>query len=123
MTTTITCYGGINEIGSNKILVEDGEVRVFLDFGKSFGRYSDYFDGVFVRERTIRGLLDALALGLIPPLEGLYRDDLIPVFNPGHVTVREEEIGGGREPLINLVGELFGEEVANGEDGDTHVLA
>ena len=88
---TITCYGGIKEIGGNKILVEDGSVRVFLDFGKSFGRYSDYFDGVFVRERTTRGLLDAMTLGLIPPLEGLYRDDLVPIFNPAHVTVREEE--------------------------------
>jgi ribonuclease J len=98
MATTITCYGGINEIGGSKILVEDGDVRVFLDFGKPFGRYSDYFDGVFVRERTTRGLLDAMALGLIPPLEGLYRDDLVPVFNPAHVTVREEEYTdrGGR---------------------------
>ena len=68
MAIMITCYGGINEIGGCKILVEDGDVQVFLDFGKSFGRYSDYFDGVFVRERTTRGLLDAMALGLIPPI-------------------------------------------------------
>jgi len=87
MAATVTCYGGINEIGGSKVLVEDGDVRVFLDFGKS----SDYFDGVFVRERTTRGLLDAIALGLIPPLEGLYRDDLVPIFNRAHVTVREEE--------------------------------
>jgi len=76
--TTITLYGGVNEIGGCKILVEDGETRIFLDFGRAFGRYSDYFDGVFVRERTARGMLDVLSLGLIPPLEGLYRDDLIP---------------------------------------------
>jgi len=78
MTTTITLYGGVNEIGGCKILVEDGETRIFLDFGRAFGRYSDYFDGVFVRERTARGMLDVLSLGLIPPLEGLYRDDPIP---------------------------------------------
>jgi hypothetical protein len=53
--TTITLYGGVNEIGGCKILVEDGEARIFLDFGRAFGRYSDYFDGVFVRERTARG--------------------------------------------------------------------
>jgi len=80
MTTTITLYGGVNEIGGCKILVEDGETRLFLDFGRAFGRYSDYFDGVFVRERTARGMLDVLSLGLIPPLEGLYRDDLIPTL-------------------------------------------
>ena len=54
MAATITCYGGINEIGGSKILVQDGDVRVLLDFGKSFGRYSNYFDGVFVRERTTK---------------------------------------------------------------------
>ncbi len=78
MITTITLYGGVNEIGGCKILIEDGETRLFLDFGRAFGRYSDYFDGVFVRERTARGMLDVLSLGLIPLLEGLYRDDLIP---------------------------------------------
>ena len=35
----------------------------------------------------------------------------------------EEETGNGRESLINLVRELFGEEVANGEDGDACVPA
>jgi ribonuclease J len=78
--TTITLYGGVNEIGGCKILIEDGEARIFLDFGRAFGRYSDYFDGVFVRERTARGMRDVLSLGLIPPLEGLYRDDLIPAL-------------------------------------------
>jgi ribonuclease J len=82
--TTITLYGGVNEIGGCKILVEDGKTRIFLDFGRAFGRYSDYFDGVFVRERTARGMLDVLSLGLIPPLEGLYRDDLIPVPGSPH---------------------------------------
>lgn len=89
MPVTITCYGGVCEIGGSKILVEDGDIRVFLDFGKAFGRYSDYFDGVFTKERSTRGLLDALALGLLPPLEGLYRDDLVPVLNRAHLSVQE----------------------------------
>ncbi|MGA9348017.1 MAG: hypothetical protein WBW48_04340 [Anaerolineae bacterium] len=55
MAATITCCGGINEIGRSKILVEDGNDRDFLGFGKSLGRYSDYFDGIFVRERTTSG--------------------------------------------------------------------
>ncbi len=82
MTVTITTYGGVNEIGGNKILVEDGQVRVLLDFGKAYGRYGDYFDGILTRERVGRGLLDALELGLLPPLEGLYREDLVPVLDP-----------------------------------------
>jgi ribonuclease J len=49
-----------------------------LDFGMSFGRTGEYFDGVFLTKRAGRGLLDPLALGLVPPLRGLLRDDLIP---------------------------------------------
>jgi mRNA degradation ribonuclease J1/J2 len=29
-------YGGIDEIGGNRILVEDGSSRIFLDNGMSF---------------------------------------------------------------------------------------
>jgi mRNA degradation ribonuclease J1/J2 len=32
-------YGGVNEIGGNKILLEDKDTRVFLDFGKGFSQY------------------------------------------------------------------------------------
>lgn len=35
----------------------------------------------------------------------------------------EGEIGSGREPLINLIRELFGKEVANCENGDACVPA
>ena len=85
--TVITCFGGANEIGGNKILLEERESRVFFDFGKSFGRYGAFFDGVFVRERVSRGLLDVLALGLVPPLRGLLREDLIPAFESSEVDV------------------------------------
>lgn len=89
MSVWITIYGGAGEIGGNKILIEMGrggfrrpeEIRILMDFGRSFSRYGRYFDGIFVRERATRGLLDLMATGLIPPLEGLYRDDLTPFLN------------------------------------------
>ena len=31
----LTVYGGVDEIGGNKVLLEDGDVRVFFDFGQS----------------------------------------------------------------------------------------
>jgi ribonuclease J len=82
MPTTLTCYGGVDEIGGNKILLEDGDRRVFFDFGRSFARYRKFFDGVFLSERPQRGLLDLLALEVIPPLPGLLRQDLIPAVDP-----------------------------------------
>ena len=32
----LTFYGGVNEIGGNKILLEDNGTKLFLDFGLSF---------------------------------------------------------------------------------------
>lgn len=38
--TTLTFYGGVGEIGGNKILLTDDESRVFLDFGMNFEKLS-----------------------------------------------------------------------------------
>jgi len=32
----LSFYGGVEEIGGNKILLEDDDTRIFLDFGMSF---------------------------------------------------------------------------------------
>ena len=34
--TEIIFYGGVDEIGGNKVLVSDGDSKIFLDFGMSF---------------------------------------------------------------------------------------
>jgi len=71
----LTFYGGINEIGGNKILLEDNERRLFLDFGFPYKRHKLFYEE-YLKPRSGAGLLDPLAIGLLPPLEGLYRDDL-----------------------------------------------
>ncbi len=71
----LTFYGGINEIGGNKILLEDGERKLFLDFGFPYKRQKLFYEE-YLKPRGGAGLLDPLTMGLIPPLEGLYRDDL-----------------------------------------------
>ncbi len=65
-------YGGINEIGGNKFLLEDGGSRVFLDFGKNFGREKQYFDEPWITPRKEEHLL---ALGILPDLPGIYKKD------------------------------------------------
>jgi ribonuclease J len=72
----LTFYGGINEIGGNKILLEDGDRRLFLDFGFPFKRYKLFYEE-YMKPRSGSGLLDLLAMELLPPLEGPYRDDLV----------------------------------------------
>ena len=73
---SLTFYGGVGEIGGNKILLEDRDTRIFLDFGKSFSRRAAYFQE-FLNPRVANGLVDFLAMGLVPDLEGAYRDDLM----------------------------------------------
>ena len=74
--TSLTFYGGVNEIGGNKILLQDKDTKVFLDFGKSFSRRATYFEE-YLNPRTSNGIVDFLTMGLIPDIKGVYRDDLM----------------------------------------------
>lgn len=73
---SLTFYGGVNEIGGNKILLEDKDTKVFLDFGKGFGRRSSFFEE-YLNPRTANGIVDFLTMGLLPDISGAYRDDLL----------------------------------------------
>lgn len=64
-------YGGVGEIGGNKILLEDGDVRLWLDFGQSFSMGCDYFTG-WLQPRSRNVLGDLFEFDLVPRLEGLY---------------------------------------------------
>src|SRR5436305_13762260 len=69
--TNLTFYGGVGEIGGNKVLVEDRDARIWLDMGSTFDFGSEYFvEYLTPRERC--GLRDYFALGLLPRLPGLY---------------------------------------------------
>jgi len=70
----LTFYGGINEIGGNKVLLEDGDRRLLLDFGFPYKRHKLFYEE-YLKPRSGAGLLDPLIMGLLPPLEGLYRID------------------------------------------------
>ena len=74
--TTLTFYGGVNEIGGNKILLEDQDTRIFLDFGMSFGQSGKYFSE-FHQPRKCNCIEDFLFTGLLPELEGVYRTDYL----------------------------------------------
>jgi ribonuclease J len=72
----LTFYGGVKEIGGNKILLEDHGTKIFLDFGMSFTRRSRYFEE-FLNPRTANGIGDFLEMGLLPDVPGIYRTDLL----------------------------------------------
>jgi ribonuclease J len=73
---SVTFYGGVREIGGNKILVEDRDARILLDFGASFTAESRYFDG-FLKPRTVNGAGDLFEFGLLPRIQGLYAEEAL----------------------------------------------
>lgn len=70
----ITFHAGVDEIGGNKILLEDRGTRVFLDFGMQMGRLGKYFSE-FANPRGFTGMGDLMEFGLLPKMAGIYRKD------------------------------------------------
>ncbi len=69
--TSLTFYGGVDEIGGNKVLLEDRKARIFLDFGRSFTMGEEYFTG-WLCPRAINRLGDYFEFNLLPMIKGLY---------------------------------------------------
>jgi len=65
-------FGGIGEIGGNKILLENEGTQIFLDFGKNFERERKYYDAPYLEPREEDHLLN---LGILPKIDGLYKKD------------------------------------------------
>jgi ribonuclease J len=68
-TTSLTFYGGVGEIGGNKILLQDRDTRIFLDFGMSIAMKKRYYSTPFLSPRNERSLL---AFGILPKIQGIY---------------------------------------------------
>jgi len=76
MKTSIIFYGGINEVGGNKILIVDGDIKVLFDFGVSFMLRDKFYSAPFLSPKSGA---DLVKLGILPDLEGIYNfDDLKP---------------------------------------------
>jgi ribonuclease J len=68
----VSVLGGVGEIGGNKILVEDKDARVMLDFGMSISQRARFFSDPYVSPRRPESLL---SLGIIPKIDGVYSWD------------------------------------------------
>jgi ribonuclease J len=126
----ITAYGGANEIGGNKILLEDGDARVFLDFGQSFS-FGEGFFYDFLKPRKPNGLEVYFEFDLAPKIQGLYSRKMLeftdikygkPTIDAviishghsdhvGHISMIDETvplfIGHGARRILSLYSELY----------------
>lgn len=71
-----TCYGGVNDIGGNKILVKLDKGSIFLDYGLSYSQEGLFFEE-FLQPRSGCKIHDLLKLGLLPYINGVYRQDVL----------------------------------------------
>jgi len=70
--TTLTFYGGVDEIGGNKILLQDRGTRVFFDFGMSFAMKKQFYSPPFLSPKSEKSLQE---LGILPKISGVYKFD------------------------------------------------
>jgi ribonuclease J len=73
--TTLTVFGGVNEIGGNKILIQDRDTRVFFDFGMSFAMKKQFYSPPFLSPKSEKSLQE---LGILPQIAGIYKFDPSP---------------------------------------------
>ena len=74
--TSIDFFGGVDEIGGNKIRVQGNESSFFFDFGMGFSHANDYLSE-FLQPRKANGICDFVELGLLPYIKGIYREDYL----------------------------------------------
>lgn len=68
-STCITFYGGVGEIGGNKILIEDKGTRIILDFGMSYADRRKFFIDPTLSPGDEQDLLE---FGILPDIKGIY---------------------------------------------------
>ncbi|NLB76671.1 MAG: hypothetical protein GX799_09445 [Crenarchaeota archaeon] len=76
MTTTLTFYGAIGEIGGNKILLRTDDGTLLLDFGRRMSEYSKFYSD-YIQARSKNALRDLLRLGILPKIDGIYTHYLV----------------------------------------------
>ncbi|MDI6846930.1 MAG: MBL fold metallo-hydrolase [Candidatus Bathyarchaeia archaeon] len=88
---SLTFYGGVDEIGGNKVLLEDKKARVFFDFGQSFTMGCEFFTG-WLSPRAVNGLGDYFEFGLLPKLKGLYAEGQLRFTDVRYVKPRFDAV-------------------------------
>ncbi|MGB9758350.1 MAG: MBL fold metallo-hydrolase [Thermoproteota archaeon] len=78
METNITLYGGVNEVGGNKILISTREASIMLDFGLSYQSRRKFFSDPFIIPRDVETLVK---LGVVPNVPGMYSEKLEKPFD------------------------------------------
>ena len=72
----LTFYGGVDEIGGNKVLYETESGTVLLDFGRRMGMTGNFYSE-FLQIRSKNALRDLIRMGVLPKIDGVYDPQFI----------------------------------------------
>jgi ribonuclease J len=87
MEARLTFFGGVGEIGGNKVLVQTQDGTVLLDFGRRMNEYGKFFSN-YLQARSKNALRDLLRLKILPKIDGIYTPylvDMTVLFENGDV--------------------------------------
>jgi len=85
--TSLTFYGGVKEIGGNKILLEEKGKKLFLDFGTSFNKEGKFFEFPILRPGNKE---DLFKINILPRIPGIYLNQGLNVKYDKKCAVRLE---------------------------------
>ena len=88
----LTCYDGVGCIGGNKILLEDGDTKLWLDFGMNYSRWGKFYEE-YLKPKACMGLYEPIQMGLVPPVCDLYRSDLVSSLADPWRGIERQSIG------------------------------
>lgn len=71
--TRVSVWDGADCVGGNKILLQDTNLTVWLDFGQNLSRLMDYYEE-YLKPQKGRGLYELFVMGLLPPVRGIYTE-------------------------------------------------
>jgi len=74
--TSLTFYGGAGEIGGTKILLQDKDTKVFLDFGENFDR-GDKYSYEWLEVQNAHGLSGLFEFDLMPRIPRVFSEDAL----------------------------------------------
>jgi ribonuclease J len=91
--TRITVWDGADCVGGNKILLQDRDLTLWLDFGQNLSRLMDYYEE-FIKPQKSRGLYELFVMGLLPPVRGIYHERFLEDYRYDQWQTQLEQVDG-----------------------------
>jgi ribonuclease J len=80
LPTKLTFYGGVNEVvAATRSFLMTTIQAYCLTLARVFSRTAKYFEE-YLSPRIANGIVDFIEMGLIPDVEGIYREDLLEMW-------------------------------------------